>query len=176
MPSPNDVIFVREDSGDREVETVDSTYILECTDENELFELLNAFILRRDLISDQLEAAKTFDNQDEAWFRRARHAYNCTREGIRWIKYRQDQLNAAKPPRPGAGSGEEVSKLRHRISELGRLLAECQRGESQKTSRMKLEYQRSVDRQFIALCRERLVEGQFTDLMQEAEARHAASA
>lgn len=167
MQSPNDVMFVREDTGEREIETVDSAYILACTDETELFELLNAFVLRRDLISDQLEAAKTFDNRDEAWFRRARHAYNCTREGIRWVKFRQEQLSVGDRP--------DVGKLKHRIAELGRLLAECQQGESQKTARMKLEHNRSVDRHFISLCRERLDPGQFADMMQEAEVRHAAA-
>lgn len=142
MQQPDDVIFIHTDAGDRPLEEVDAAYISSCDDLKELFELMNSFVLRRDLIADQLDAAKEFGGRQEDWFRRARSAYNFTREGIRRTKFRIDQLK-------GRTEGSEIELLKKRIRVLDGLLKTALEDQSQATKRAALEYSKSVDRQFI---------------------------
>ena len=146
MLQPDDVVFIHTDNSDSTIEEVDARYIAECTDLGELFELMNAFVLRRDLISDQLEAHKEFGGRDETWFNRARMAYNFSREGIRRVKYRIEQIK-------GRSEGTEIDLLRKRIRKLDDLLKEALEGQSQATKLAALEYSKSVDRQFIEKAR-----------------------
>ena len=150
-----EIAYVNTVSPDEEVEEITDQHIAECVDPNELFEILNGLVMRRDSIHDQLETARTFGTDDQAWFKRALCAYNYTKEGIRKTKHRIDQVKSE--------------------SELGRLraqLAEALRGSSQETKRLRLEHDKSVDRTFINLMRVKHPD-LFSELMTQANAAAA---